>query len=383
MKPILVNCQKVDFSQGLGVSHFTARLCSALRHDCRLIFVMPDIPAFEDSPARGTIEEAADDVVSFEAAARNRSLHGDSCIELLPHHFQEARFSDLSVIICHDLHVFDIGWKYNQVAKVRESFRSNLLAASVVLAYFPRTYYAVEAIADITLPSLFLIDSPLLLDTTRPIDIDVREKHGSTAELIYPAQLQRHKNHGSLIQAVSQLKADNEEVRITCPGTTFDEAHTAKLTKLRRECGVEQEVIFAGRLSDDELRRLYWECDGVIVPSGAEGGAYVALEAIAAGVPVAVNEIESARQHLRAVAGDVMWFDATSVGDTARAIRGLARADKSKWLEANETARKRISEMTWDKVAAKLVLLFRWLSGEGDRPIVQVDSAGWQVRYEC
>jgi glycosyltransferase involved in cell wall biosynthesis len=379
-KPILINCLKLPFAKTLGVSHFALRLCGELSEACDLIFVVPDVAEFDVSPARPMVEEIAHAVVSADEADSSPSLKGDKAIEFRPHHFQERRFSEISIVICHDLHVFDIGWKYNNIERVRDDFRKNLLDAHAVVAEFPRTYYRLESVAGITLMNLYLTEAPLLLDTTRtsPINYD---RTRDRVKLIFPGQFQRHKNHEVLIQALSEMNDEARSIELIFPGTSFADSHTDGLMDTVRRNGLEDSVVFAGRLTDGELKELYWKCDGVIVPSLAEGGAYVPLEAIAAGKPVAVNRIESAEQHLRAVGGDVLWFDASSPADTARALRELASVDVESWLAANRQARERISQLRWKHVADKWILLFRWLSGVSEKPRVQVGPSGWDIRY--
>lgn len=378
---VIVNCQKTYFGRALGVSSFLIRLSEALSRDVKLVFAVPDRDAFESSDAFSVIKSFARDIVSFDDARRLGKLNA-AAIELLPHHLQVPLFCSKSIMICHDLHVFDVGWKYKNVANLQEEFRSNLLKASIVVAHFPRTYYAVERTSKTTIKHLFLTESPLLLDTRRPDNAlpEQRDHATDVRELLYPAQMQLHKNHEMLIRAVQTLKQTGANVRILCSGTDY-KGRTKQLQELACQCGLTSEIEFIGHISDEALRKLYWRCDGVIVPSLAEGGAYVPLEAIAAGKPVAVNQIESARLHLNAVGGDVIWFDATSVEDTARAIQQLANADEKAWFDRNALARVRISEMTWNKVAGRLKVLIDWLSGRRSRPVMGVDKDGWNISY--
>lgn len=384
MNRIIVNCEKLPFGKTLGVSHFLINLCTALSSECELIYAVPDIKEFESSAVRTIIESSASDIVSLSEATGKFMSSGNEFVELLPHHFQEPKFAPKSIMICHDLHIYDIEWKYKNVEELRRIYKDNIHKASAVITHFPRTYYALERMAGIQKKSLYLTESPLLLDTRRPKDSHSITEHtaGNTPVLIFPAQLQEHKNHQSLIYAVSALKNKNQQVRIICPGTTFDDRFRAKLVALAKELDVEEDIVFAGRLSDGELRKLYWACDGVIIPSLAEGGAYVALEAIAAEIPVAVNRIDSAQQHIKSFGGKVHFFDANDVESTAVAINKLVSANVDDWRNDNTVARYRIDQATWERVAEKWFAVLRWLSGETDRPVVHVDSDGWNIKFD-
>jgi glycosyltransferase involved in cell wall biosynthesis len=385
MYSVVVNCEKLPFGKTLGVSHLLIQLCSALAQKCELVFAIKDIDDFESSDVRSIVETYASDIVPFSKASQTQIFRKAGFIELLPHHFQESKLASKSVMICHDLHIFDIGWKYNNVEVLREAFKANIRNVGAVVAHFPRTYYSLEKIAGTFKKELFLTESPLLLDT-RPAGAPINGAVSGSkevVELLYPAQLQEHKNHQILIEAVAELKKKGRRVRILCSGSSFNNTLTEKLTSLIKQNGVETEINFIGRISDDELRQLYWRCDGVIVPSLAEGGAYVALEAIAALKPVALNRIDSAQQHIRSIGGEVIWFDAMNARSTQDALEKLIDAEPEAWLTANSMARQRIDQMTWEKVAEKWFVILEWLSGATDRPVVSVDRDGWNVAVKA
>lgn len=373
---IVVNCENLPFQNTLGVAGFLLRLGSALSADNDIIFAMKDVSALESAPTRPWIEKMSTDIISLDEARSSR-LSSDG-IEIAPHHFQLPNICRRSILICHDMHVFDIGWKYANVESVRAGFRRNLQQASVVMSEFPRTFYDVERIAGASLRNLYLTESPLLLDTTvtrKPA------KRTSDPFLIYPAQLQAHKNHKALILAAAKLREEGFPCRIICCGSDFTEALTTSLKQLVAEHNVTENIEFLGRISDDELISLYRRCSGVIIPSMAEGGAYVAFEGIAAGKPVAVNDITSARKHLKMVQGEVIWFNSSELASTAGAVRALLDGEADDHYKRNATARKRIATMTWGRVANQFQAVVDWLGGQRGRPQICVDADGWNIQY--
>jgi glycosyltransferase involved in cell wall biosynthesis len=377
----LVNCQKISFPKTLGVSSYLLHLCSALKNDSNLTFMVAEHEKMEDSEAVRLVARIADEIIDVEEA-RSRRLRFRDAIELLPHHFQQPMFCEKSILICHDLHVFDIPWKYKRVEALQASFRRNLAQASAVVTHFPRTYYAVERTAGVALMNLFLTESPLLLDTRRAwCDLDDHDADPRERLLLYPAQLQAHKNHEVLIKAVKLLKDEGLAVKLVCPGSDFDPELTLALNACAAENGVVEEVCFAGRLPDDALIDLYRSCCGVIVPSQAEGGAYVPMEAIVAGKPVAVNAIDSARMHIEALGGDVIWFDSGDYRQTAVAIRELLGVDHAEWRDRNASARQRIDSMGWNGVAAKWRTIADWVVGRTNKPCVSMDKHGRVIEY--
>jgi glycosyltransferase involved in cell wall biosynthesis len=382
MSRIVVNCRKVRFESTLGGAHALLRLSEALADEHELIFAVNDVEATDDGPAGPTIRSIATRVTDFETARSDGDLRR-SAVELLPVHFQPPLLCDRSVMLCLDLHVFDIPWKYEHVERLQDSFRRNLLAASAVLTMFPRTYYSVERTAGITLRNLFLTESPLLLDGIRPSPEPAQAQVRSDAvpRLLYPAQLQLHKNHEGLVRGVAELRHRGSHVKITCPGSDYDPLLTCQITSLVDVLDVGDSFEFLGRVSDETMMELYRHADAVIVPSLAEGGAYVPLEAIAFGKPVAVNEIDSARMHLDSVNGNVIWFDANDPGWTADAIQRLIDADPVEWLHKNATARERIAAATWESVASKWSAVIGMVEGTRPRPTVRIDRHASEIVY--
>jgi glycosyltransferase involved in cell wall biosynthesis len=85
------------------------------------------------------------------------------------------------------------------------------------------------------------------------------------------------------IEALALLPTDLD-ARLLIAGSGPEQQ---RLEGLARQRGVEDRVALLGRVPDDELPSLYHGADACIVPSRElEGFGYVALEALAAGVPV-------------------------------------------------------------------------------------------------
>lgn len=378
---LIVNCRKMPFSTTAGVAHFLIELAEALakRHELTFVMEEPEIAVLKDTEAGTRVARIATHVLSVAEAAQGRKDRLDDSIELLPHQFQHSEFCDRSIIVCHDLHVFDVPWKYgDRLRSLQRSLRSNLTNANAVVTEFPRTYYEVEKVADIVVPNLFLTEAPLLFDSSPAFAADGPTTSG---RLLYPAQLQDHKNHLRLIDAVSVLQSKGRSVHIDCPGPGFSADLTESILAYAAEHGVADNFNFMGRVSDEQLIELYASCQAVVVASAAEGGAAVALEGIAAGKPVAANAIGSATAHARSVQAEVHWFDAESVDDTVGALTAMVDADHDDWRQRNAPCRQRLANMTWDDVARKWDRFIEFVEG-GARPTALIDHAGSEISYE-
>lgn len=109
-----------------------------------------------------------------------------------------------------------------------------------------------------------------------------------------------------------------------------------------------------GKVSDDELRRLYANAACLAIPSLHEGFGLPALEAMAAGTAVVASDTSA----LPEVVGDAgVLVDPLDVDDIAD---GLERAitDRDSLIEAG---RRRAAEFTWTKTAALTMSAYREL----------------------
>jgi len=102
----------------------------------------------------------------------------------------------------------------------------------------------------------------------------------------------RYKGHDVVLRALATVKRAVPKVAYVIVGEGDDLDY---LDRLARECGVRENVIFAGRVSDEELPLLYNVCDAFIMCSRedrtrrgilAEGFGLALLEASACGKPV-------------------------------------------------------------------------------------------------
>ena len=380
MDKLIVNCQKVDFQKGLGVPSFLLRLCDVLDSHYNIIFW---------AERRDQIEHLRE--MSRFGNAKHVSDKSDvnelgEFIEVLPHHFQEKTFGRKAITICHDMHVFDISWKYSNHKDLQKKYVQNLKDVDAVFTHFPRTYYELEKTIGKNINSLFLTESPLLLYKEIYGYMEARGtntlvENNDVPFFFYPAQRQRHKNHVGLIEATAVLARRGREFMIKCAGSSFSPDYDRELFGLIQKLGVEDRFSFLDRVSDEEIVRHYDKCVAVVIPSLAEGGAYVALEALAMGKPVCISRISSAQRHLQMVRGEVLWFDGSNPISIADSMERVLAGEAKSLYSYNEIARSRIRDMTWETVADRWRIVIDWLMGRRSRPIVGIDKDAWNITY--
>ena len=121
---------------------------------------------------------------------------------------------------------------------------------------------------------------------------------------------------------------------------------------------LEKNIIIAGSLSLEKLRILYAACDIFALPSLAEGGPLVTLEAMASGKPIIGTKVGDMPHHIRDGWNGFLIDPANE--------RQLA--DKIKYLIDNPEERKRMGansrkyaeeEFDWGKVTERLVQIYQ------------------------
>jgi len=107
--------------------------------------------------------------------------------------------------------------------------------------------------------------------------------------LFYPAQFWEHKNHKSLVRAISLIIAklpDFKMVFVGSPNNGF-----TSLNNLIKKLGLQKVFIFLEQVPDEQMKELYTNARALIMPTFFGPTNIPPLEAFACGCPVAVSNI--------------------------------------------------------------------------------------------
>ncbi len=111
--------------------------------------------------------------------------------------------------------------------------------------------------------------------------------------LLYPSHTWRHKNHVLLLRALKEVQRRHmENLRLICTGGINHHYHREVLTQVEA-LGLEDSVLFAGIVPEDELCWLYQHAALVTIPTRYEAGSFPLFEAILLGVPVICSDVTS------------------------------------------------------------------------------------------
>ncbi len=169
----------------------------------------------------------------------------------------------------------------------------------------------------------------------------------------YVGRLEPHKGVDVLLRAVHALP--NAQLCIVGAGPADDE-----LRNLSARLGMTDRVTFTGFVPAEELPAVYQSFDVVAIPSlptptWIEQFCRVAVEAMAAGVPVVASDLGSLPE---VVGGGGVLVPPGDVDALAAALRGLLD-NAERWRELQAQATAQAARFDWDAIAAQHVALYQ------------------------
>lgn len=170
-----------------------------------------------------------------------------------------------------------------------------------------------------------------------------RSLAGSEGPLILAMGNRRpHKNWGALVRALPLVPEDRRP-RVVITGGRGDDPLQAVVD----DTGMSRWVDLRGWVDDAEIRRLYSVATALAIPSLAEGFSLPALEAMGAGVPVLLSDIDVHRY----VAGDAAhYFDPMDDRSVAEAMAAVT-TDAALCARMSAAGIARAGEFTWRRTA--------------------------------
>jgi phosphatidyl-myo-inositol alpha-mannosyltransferase len=171
--------------------------------------------------------------------------------------------------------------------------------------------------------------------------------------LLFVGRLERRKGLEPLIRAFTLLKTERPDLRLLVVGDGPERERCEALLPAR----LRADVVFLGRVEQDDLPRYYASCDLYVSPAlGGESFGIVLLEAMAAGATIVASDLPGYRSVVR----DERQGRLVPPGDPralADAIRGLLDNAALRAAMADE-GRRTVDAYDWAVVAARLRELY-------------------------
>jgi glycosyltransferase involved in cell wall biosynthesis len=173
------------------------------------------------------------------------------------------------------------------------------------------------------------------------------------------------KNLATLLRALRRLKdagaADGLKLaKVGDPGGG-EAPFRARTEQLVEELGLQDEVVFTGRVPDEELPAWYSHAECMVLPSLCEGFGNPPLEAMACGCPVVVSDTPAL---VEVVDGAGLVAPPTDDATLAEALRALLGDDGLR-AELRERGLARSRAFSWDRAAQLTLDVYAWLARRG------------------
>lgn len=194
----------------------------------------------------------------------------------------------------------------------------------------------------------------------------------SSDYLIFPANINNHKNHYHLFIAWSRFARRNnltlvltglgtELLKNTKPNWPDDWGQQAtRLMGLLDRLGLKEGKDFyaLGYVDDQDALALLQNAKALIMPTLAEGGgSYPVEEALTFGVPVLCSDIPVMREHLSTWPTKVVWFDPLSPDSIVNGLNEML--DNYSEYKKSAVDNMNTPRQSWDEIAANYVEVFK------------------------
>ena len=165
----------------------------------------------------------------------------------------------------------------------------------------------------------------------------------NTPYIFYVGNAHPHKNVGGLINAFLKLKEKKEFKDLGLVLAGYDEYFWPRI----RDEFTDKDIIYTGRVSDEELVALYKNARVFVMPSFEEGFGIPLLEAMACGTPVASSNAAS----LPEVGGDTaVYFNPHDISDVEHKISQVLSNENLR-KDLIEKGKKRVKLFSWQRLA--------------------------------
>jgi phosphatidylinositol alpha-1,6-mannosyltransferase len=291
-----------------GISRFNRDFFNALAEGggARRIIILPRI-------ITGPIEETLPTTITYDRAAAGGKFA--FAMRTLRSAFRENR---IDLVVCGHLNLLPLAYIVSRLRGARlyliihgiEAWHPhgnplvNMLARKIDSFLAVSRYSAQRFAAWSRVPESRGLVLPNCVDLNRfrpePKSAELARRYnlGSSKILMTLGRLvskDRRKGFDEVIEALPTLIRQHDDIKYLIVGDGDDRG---RLERKVRDLGVEDKVVFAGRVPEEEKVAHYNLADLYVMPSAGEGFGIVLIEAAACGVPIIGSSADGSREAL-------------------------------------------------------------------------------------
>lgn len=171
--------------------------------------------------------------------------------------------------------------------------------------------------------------------------------------LLYVGNAYPHKNLESLLRAFKIILKKEPDLCLVLVGKT-DHFYN-KLRKKAKESGLENEVVFANQVSNEELKQLYQNGLAYVFPSLSEGFGLPGLEAMKQRLPVVCSNQGSLPEIYEQAA---IYFNPKNIEEMAETILRVI-TDRNFREELKKAGEDQIKKYSWQKCGQETLRVYK------------------------
>jgi glycosyltransferase involved in cell wall biosynthesis len=180
---------------------------------------------------------------------------------------------------------------------------------------------------------------------------------------LFLSRIHPKKGVTTLLNAWSRVRPRGWTLKICGPG---EAAHCAEARQIIAREGLDDSVVLVGEVGDDEKWEHYAAADLFVLPTFAENFGVVIAEALAAGLPVITTKAAPWESLTTRQCG---WWIDVGLEPLVAALREVTNLTTDQLHVMGRRGRDfAITEFSWQRAAAEMSEVYRWMVGAADRP---------------
>lgn len=181
--------------------------------------------------------------------------------------------------------------------------------------------------------------------------------HGTVVDLgyrfvFYAGNYRTHKNLNRLFAAYASSTLHSQRIRLVVTGNG-----NKSLKSLAQELGMGEHIVFAGRLSNEDLAAYYRTSMGICFPSLYEGFGLPIIEGMASGVPVLTSNATSMPE---VAGGCALLIDPMSIESISAGLDRMVTENEER-AQLISSGLSHAKHFSWDRSAAQMSRILRSL----------------------